>query len=478
MNVQTDPRSTRTDRLTLVLACVGGFMLLLDLTVVNLALPVIAQDLSTTIDGLKWVINAYALSLGSLLLLGGTIADITHRRTVFSAAVLVFAGASLGCGLSNDVGLLVAFRALQGASGAFVSCGALALLAQQFTGQRRLRALAVFSAAAASATALGPLVGGLFTEYAGWRAVFLINVPVGILVAAAATRLGSTPGARTGRAFVRELRGLDWAGAALFAMAMLAVNRFLLDGTEYGWSSWRIGGWAAGAVAASTAFVVVELRAPRPMLPMRYLRRPRLGASMLTSFAIRAATFGGAFYLAMFFQINAGLSPVAAGVRTLPLTLGIVVGAIVADRVGGWLDDLAGTPATFLVLAGGLGWLAAVDQTSGLAVVGPLVVTGVATGALSTSALSAAISELPTELSGLASSITTTFMSIGTAAGVALLGIWAGVGRGAPATTPITSLGEVLLFAALVPVIASVGWLLLRVRAGRSGGAHDLSGGS
>lgn len=461
MSATSTRESTAGAALTLLLTCVGGFMLLLDLTVVNLALPAIARDLPTTLDGLKWVINAYALSLGAVLLLAGAIMDAVNRWVAFGVAVLVFAGASLCCGLSGSGTVLVAFRVVQGAAGAFVSCGALALLAERFTGRARLSALAWFSASAASATALGPLIGGAFVEYAGWRWVFLINVPIGVAVAVVCFSLAGATHSPGG-----SLRGLDWAGAALFGAAMLCVNRFLIDSADSGSFGMRTGSWAMAGVVAGAAFVGVEARVARPMLPLRYFRRPRFCASVVTSFTVRAATFGAAFYLAMFFQLNAKLSAVDAGGRMLPLTLGIIAGAIAAKRSEDRPSRLPGTPLAYLVLGGGLLWLAAVDQRSAYEVVGPLIAVGAATGALSTSALATAVSELPGEHSGLASAVTTTFMSIGTAAGVALLGGWAGGGHGGLATAPIRSIGTILLVGAAVPAVTGLGWLALSVRAG------------
>src|SRR3954468_16870623 len=244
---------------TLIAVCTGVFMLLLDITIVNVALPDMQQDLNASLSDLQWVIDAYALTLAALLLTAGSIADLAGRRKVFAAGIVIFTGGSLLCGLANSVTFLALARALQGTGGAIMFATSLALLAQAFAPSERGTAFGVFGAVTGIAVAIGPVLGGAITSGLSWRWIFFVNLPVGA-VALAVTLLrveeSKAPGARRP----------DWPGCATFTIALAALVYGLIRSHPDGWGSATVAGALALAAVLLVAFVVIEARSAAPML--------------------------------------------------------------------------------------------------------------------------------------------------------------------------------------------------------------------
>ena len=300
---------------TLLAVSVGTFMLLLDITVVNTALPSIEKDLSASFTDVQWVIDAYTLSLAAVVLTAGSLADRLGRRAVFAIGLGIFSAASLAAGLAPDATFLNISRAIQGIGGAAMFAVSLALVAQEFAaGRERAMAMGVYGATIGVAVAVGPLVGGAITSGLGWRWVFFLNVPIGI-AAVAVTFLR-----------IRESRDpnatrIDWLGLVTFSSALVMLVLALLRGNDEGWGSPLILGLFAGAAVMLSAFTVIEQRVPEPMLPLELFRRRAFTGVQLAAAAVSASLFALFLYLTLYLQNYLGYSPLQAGLRYLPITL-------------------------------------------------------------------------------------------------------------------------------------------------------------
>jgi EmrB/QacA subfamily drug resistance transporter len=325
----------------------GSGMAFLDGTVVNVALPDIGRDLGASTSALQWVLNGYLLTLASLILLGGSMGDRYGRRRIFVLGVLLFTGASLLCAVAPTSGLLVAARLLQGIGGALLTPGSLAMIESSFRPADRARAIGAWSGLGGVATALGPLLGGYLVEAVSWRAIFLINLPIGLLVAALATR--HVPETRDPTASGR----LDYRGAALAGLGLAGTSYALIEGPNKG-----MGGAVllagVGGVVALVAFLLVERTSPNPMMPLGLFASRQFSGANLVTFAVYAALGGVFFLLVSFLQISLGYSPVAAGAASLPVTALMLLfsaraGAL-AQRIGARIPLTIGP----LVIAAGL----------------------------------------------------------------------------------------------------------------------------
>lgn len=319
-------------RWLLFAAVLGTGMAFLDSTVVNVALPALGADLGATVSGLQWTVNAYTLSLASLILLGGSLGDRLGRRRVFVAGVVWFAVASALCGLAQDVTMLVVARVLQGVGGALLTPGSLALIQASFHPDDRARAIGAWSGLAGVSTAVGPLVGGWLVDAASWRWVFLINLPLAAAVVLASLRC--VPESRDPTA-----RGaFDVPGAALAAVGLGGVTYALIEAPDRGGSSAVVLAAALVGVVALAGFVLVEARGRNPMLPTGIFRSAQFTAANLVTFLVYAALGGLLFFLVVQLQVSAGFSATAAGTALLPVTLLMLVlspraGAL-ATRIG------------------------------------------------------------------------------------------------------------------------------------------------
>lgn len=461
---------TRARWLTLIVVSAGTALLLLDVTVVNVALPAIEQDLDASFSALQWVIDAYALMLAATLLAAGALADRFGRRAVFMGGLALFTACSVLCGLATSGALLDVARAAQGAGAAGMFAASLALLAHEFQGAERTFALGVWGAITGAALAVGPLVGGLIIDGLGWRWVFLLNLPLGALLLAAARRV------------LRESRdpaasALDLPGMGLFALAGFAGTFALIRGNTEGWGSAAIVAAALLCAAALAGFVAVERRARAPMLPGALFRIPAFSGTAVVAFAQSVALYPLFLFLALYFQDVLGTSATGAGLRLLPITVVLFVVAPISGALSGRVRLRVPLVAGLLLIAAGLLLMRGVTATSAWTHLLPgFVVGGIAIGIISPALAAAMVGVLSVECSGLASGINNTFRQLGIAAGIAVFGAIyqheIGV-RGAAARTgeqvaaaarqgAIDGLNLIFLVAAIAAVAgACVAWPLL-----------------
>jgi EmrB/QacA subfamily drug resistance transporter len=410
---------------TLLAVSVATFMLLLDITVVNVALPSIRQDLGASFTDLQWVVDAYALTLAALVLPAGSLADRLGRRRLFAAGLVIFSVASLLCALAPDPTLLSLARALQGVGGAVLFAVSLALVAQEFpAGRQRGMAMGLYGATIGVAVAIGPLVGGALTDGLGWRSIFSLNLPVGV-VALAVTQLK-----------LRESRdpnatGVDWAGVVTFSGALFLLVLALVRGNAEGWGSRLIVSLLAGSAALLVAFIGIERRVRQPMLPLGLFRLPSFTGVQLAAFAVSGSLLAMFLYLTLYLQNYLGYAPLAAGLRYLPITL---LAFLVGPIAGALLSRV---PARALLSAGlamtGVGLLLMSGIQTGsewTSLLGGFLVAGAGVGLLNPVIANLAVSVVPNQHSGMAAGINDAFRQVGIAVGIAAWGAIL-VGRGA-----------------------------------------------
>ncbi|HEY1274684.1 MAG TPA: MFS transporter [Thermoleophilaceae bacterium] len=418
---------------TLIAVSVATFMLLLDITVVNVALPSIREDLDASFTDLQRVVDAYALTLAALVLTAGSLADRLGRRRLFGVGLTVFTAASLLCGLAPDPTFLNLSRAVQGIGGAIMFAVSLALIAQEFSaGRERGTALGIYGASIGGAVAVGPLIGGALTDSLGWESIFFINVPVGLAALAITyTRLRESRDPNATR--------IDWAGVATFSGALVLLVLALVRGNDEGWGSTLIIALFAGAGALLAAFIAIESRVREPMLPLGMFKLRAFTGIQLAAFAISSSLFAAFLYLSLYLQNYLGLSPFDAGVRYLPLTLAAFVAAPIA---GAMLSRVQARLMLSLGLVGvGVGLLLMSGIGAGsewTTLLGGFLVAGVAVGVLNPVIADVAVSVVPKERSGMAAGINNTFRQVGVAVGIAVWGAIF-VGRGADKVAELTA---------------------------------------
>ena len=339
--------------LGLALLCTSFFMVILDVAIVNVALPSIQADLHFSPQTLQWVVSAYALTFGGLLLLGGRAADLLGRRRVFVAGVAVFALASLLAGVASTATFLIVARALQGIGAAAMTPAALSILTTTFPeGAERNKALGAWGAVGASGGTIGLLLGGVLTDTVGWEWIFLLNVPVGVVVIALSPKLLEETRA------VGAARRFDLAGAATVTVALSLLVYGLVDARTAGWGSLQTIGLATASAILLAAFAVIERRAVAPLVPFRIFRLPALLASNVAGVLFGAAVYGTFFIITLYLQQVLGYSPLQAGLAWLALSVSAlvtsVVGAQLVTRVGPGRPLVAG----LAVAAAGMGLLA------------------------------------------------------------------------------------------------------------------------
>jgi EmrB/QacA subfamily drug resistance transporter len=446
---------------TLMAVSVATFMLLLDITVVNTALPSIRDDLGASFTDLQWVIDAYALSLAALVLSAGSLADRLGRRRVFAAGLAIFTFASGLAALAPDPTFLNISRAIQGVGGAAMFAVSLALIAQEFpAGRERGTAMGAYGATIGVAVAIGPLVGGALTDGLGWESVFYLNVPIGIAAIAvtyAKVRESRDPNATS----------VDWPGVATFSAALFALVLALLRGNDEGWGSTMIVSLFAASAVLLAAFVAIERRVKQPMLPLGLFKRPAFTGVQIAAFAVSGSMFALFLYLTLYLQNYLGLTPFEAGLRYLPVTIASFLMAPVAgsllSRVPARVMLSVGLAATGvgLLLMGGIH---PGDEWTGL--LAGFLIAGAGVGLLNPVIADVALSVVPKEQSGMASGINDTFRQVGVAVGIAA---WGAIflGRGA---------GEVRDVAAGTP--AAIGSAPRRLVEATSSGSLDQAVGS
>jgi len=468
----------RTRWLALIVLCLGDLMIVLDTTIVNVALPSIREDLGFTETSLAWVVNAYLLTFGGFLLLGGRLGDLFGHRRLFLIGISLFRLASIACGVSTTQGMLVGARAVQGLGGAVVSAVALSLIMTLFTEPaERAKAMGVFGFVLAGGGTLGVLLGGVLTDLLSWHWIFLVNVPIGIAVYALCLKLIPARGglATTGR--------LDVAGAVLVTTSLILAVYAIVNGNDKGWTSAQTLGLLIGSGVLMTAFLVLESRVSAPLMPLRILKLRNVATSNVVGVLWAAAMFAWFFLSALYLQLVLGYSPLQVGLAFLPANLimgafSIGLSAKLVMRFG-----IRAPLATGLSLAA-LGLLlfarAPVDGTFVVDVLPSMILLGFGAGMAFNPVLLAAMSDVEPSESGLASGVVNTAFMMGGALGLAILASLA-----ASRTSSLSDSGEsalealnggyhlAFLVGALFAVAAAaIGAVFLRPQAA-SMGAHE-----
>jgi len=456
---------------TLLVVCLSVFMLLLDITIVNVALPDIQRDLGSSFEDLQWVVDAYALALAALLLASGSLADLLGRRRVFVIGLLAFVTASLLCGLADSPTFLNAARGFQGVGGAMMFATSLALIAQAFPPHERGTAFGIWGATTGFAVAVGPLVGGALTDGLGWEWIFLVNVPIGLLTA------GITL-ARVPKSAERHPESrIDWAGLVTFSAGLFLLVYALIRGNDDGWGSAKIVTLLIGAAALLAVFVAVELRRDQPMLDLRLFRVPTFTGAQIVAFCVHASMFSMFLYIVLYMQNVLGYSPLETGVRFLPISLLSFLAAPIAGKLAerfGVRPFLSGG----LALVGiGLLLMSGIDPDDDwTTLLAGFVVAGVGIGFINPPLATAAIGVVEPERSGAASGINSTFRQVGTAVGIAGLGAILqgklthsldarGLASGAAHNAYIDAFNELLVVGAVVAFAgAALAFVLVRQR--------------
>jgi EmrB/QacA subfamily drug resistance transporter len=401
---------------TLLLVSVATFMLLLDVTIVNVALPDIQRELHASLSSLQWVVDAYSLTLAAFLLTAGSLGDRLGRRRVFTIGFGIFTFASFLCGISDDPTLLNFARGLQGVGGAGMFATSLALIGQEFHGKDRATAFGVWGAVVGGAVAVGPLIGGIVTESFGWEWIFFINVPIGIVAMILTER-------KIVNVIAERPEPIDFPGLVTFSSALFLLIFGLIRGNPEGWDSGVILACLIGAAVLLAAFVAIERRSQHPMLDLSLFRKAAFNGVSTVAFMLSAGMFAMFLYLTIYMQGVLDYSPLEAGLRFLPLT---VLGFVVAPISGSLSHKV---PIRFLLGAGmalvGIGLLlmhgVSVDSGWTTLLVG-FIVAGIGIGTTNPGIGQAAIAVVPVEKSGMGSGINTTFRQVGIATGVAGLG--------------------------------------------------------
>ena len=403
-------------RWTLTAVALATAILILDIAVVNTALSTLARDLDAGFHDLKWVVDAYTLALASVVLTAGALADRAGRRRSFAVGVTVFTLSSVAAAAAGTIELLIAARAVQGVGAAIMFAVSLALLANAFPGKaERGGALAVYGASIGGAFAAGPLVGGLLTETLGWRAVFLINLPIGIAVLAITAR-----SLRESRD--RFTRRVDLPGQLTLIAGLFLLVSTLLRAGDDGWGSTGVLAGLGGAAAFLAGFVAIEARSRTPMMPLALFREPRFAGAQLVSVAISAGLFAAFIYLMLYLQQVLGMSAVEAGLTLVPGGVANVLASGATARLAGRVPAGALIAAGLGLVAAGMLLLAGVETDSTWLSLQPGIVTALIGLGLFNPAVSAVALDVPERHSGLAAGINDTARQAGMAIGIAALG--------------------------------------------------------
>jgi EmrB/QacA subfamily drug resistance transporter len=402
---------------TLAAVAFGLFMIMLDNTVVNVALPTIAADLQADLSELQWIVTGYALTFASLMLTGGKLADLLGRRRIFVVGLVIFTLSSLACGLATSEEFLIGARVVQGAGAALMNPATLSIIAATFPPRQRGMAIGIWAGVSALALAIGPLVGGLLTEHVDWSWIFFVNVPVGVVAIAASLIL--IPESKDESTEQRlDLPGLLTSGLGLFALTY-----GLIEANTYGWTSGRILGSFTVALVLLVAFVLLEMHQRIPMVDLSLFRNGTFAGANIAVLLVALAMFGVFFFVSLYMQGILGYSAVETGAAFLPLTVLIILVAPIAgktsDRIGSrWLITAGMLLITVQLLSfSRLG----VDSTFFNLLPG-LLVGGVGMALVMTPSAAAAVRALPVDKSGVGSAVLNAFRQVGGSMGIAVMG--------------------------------------------------------
>jgi EmrB/QacA subfamily drug resistance transporter len=420
---QAETTSSAVDRgrwIALVVLCVGMLMIILDSTVVNVALPSIQRDLHFSQPDLAWVVNAYLITFGGLLLLAGRLGDLIGRRRVFMGGLVLFTAASALCGLSQDQGLLIGARFLQGIGGALTSAVILGMVVTMFPEPReQAKAIGVYSFVASAGASLGLLLGGIVTQAINWHWIFFINLPIGVVTALLAARLVApdrdVPGIH---------RHVDLAGAALVTSALMLAVYTIVKAGDYGWGSARTLAFGGVVLTLLVAFVVRESSARDPLIPLRMFRSRNVAGANAVQLLMVASLFGMFFLGVLFMQHVLGYSAIGTGLAFLPVSVGIGVLSLgFSARLNLRFGPKATLVAGLAMLAAGLAWIARAPVGASYVtdLLPSMLLIGVGAGLSFPSLMTLAMSGATPSDSGLASGLVNTTVQVGGALGLAVL---------------------------------------------------------
>jgi EmrB/QacA subfamily drug resistance transporter len=404
--------------IALILLCVAQFVVVLDASIVNVALPSIGRALDFSRSNLPWVVNAYVLTFGGFLLLGGRMADLLGRRRIFMGGLVLFAFASLLGGLAQSDTWLVAARALQGLGAALLSPAALSIVTTTFRdGAERNKALGLWGAVAGSGGAAGVLLGGVLTEYVGWEWVLWVNVPIGIAAAAISPMLLAESRSES------ATRAFDVAGAVTITASLSILVYALVDATSAGWGSTQTIGLLAASVVLLAAFVAIELRSQSPLVPFRIFRLRTLTGANVVGLFVGASLFSMFFFISLYMQQVLGYSAIKSGLSYLPLALTIIAAAGVASQLVTRVGYKPVLMTGMAFIAGGLIWFGQVSTDGSYLsdILGPSILAAIGLGFSFVPVTIAAVAGVPERDAGLASGLINTSQQIGGALGLAVL---------------------------------------------------------
>ena len=442
---------------TLAAVAFGLFMIMLDNTVVNVALPTMEKDLHVTVSSLEWIVTGYALTFAALMISGGKLADMYGRRRIFVAGLVVFTLSSLACGFAPNAGFLIGARALQGSGAALMNPATLSIITATFPPKQRGQAIGIWAGVSALALAIGPLVGGLITENLSWNWIFFVNVPVGAL------------GVVVSQLVIRESRDtsheqrLDVPGLATSALGLFALSYALIEGNARGWTSSEILGFFAAAAVLLVAFVLLELRQRLPMLDLSLFRIGAFAGANVVAMMVSLAMFGVFFFVSLYIQNILGYSATQAGAVFLPMTILIILVAPIAGK----LSDVVGSR---WLMGGGMTLLGVslllyqrVGLHSGFWTLLPaMLVGGVGMASTMSPMTAAAMGAVPVDKAGVGSGVLNSFRQVGGALGIALMGAIVSSFIHHPARTPagaqdyVNGLHAALAVAAIISFAAAV----------------------
>jgi EmrB/QacA subfamily drug resistance transporter len=461
-----------SQRGTLAVVCLATAMLMLDIAVVNTALSHIASDLHSSLTGLQWIVDAYTLALATVVLTAGSVADRVGRRRIFAWGMGVFTATSLWCAVSTSIGELDAARAVQGIGAAMMFASSLAVLADAFpAAAERAKAFAAYGATIGASFAVGPLVGGALTSYVSWRAVFFINVPLGILAIAVTY------------AWVREskeshARRLDLAGQTTLTGGLFLLVFALLRGNDDGWSSTTIVLSLVGAAVFLAAFVYAEARSREPMLPLELFRRPAFTGAQVAAFAVSASFFAIFLYTTLYLQEILHLSPIEAGLVYLPGTVLIFLVSGISAQLVNKVPPSVLVVTGLMLVAAGLGLILLADANSSWTALMPgILLCCLGTGLFNPAVVAIALGSVSEEQSGLAAGTNDAFRQGGIAVGVAVFGAVvpaaSALGGGSP-TAYVDGMHHAAIIAAAVAGLGAVACARL-FRVGLASSAKELA---
>jgi EmrB/QacA subfamily drug resistance transporter len=402
---------------TLAAVAFGLFMIMLDNTVVNVALPSIERDLHISISELEWIVTAYALVFASLLITGGKLADLFGRRRIFVVGLVIFTLSSLACGLSTSAGMLIGARAVQGIGAALMNPATLSIITATFPPRQRGTAIGIWAGVSALALAIGPLAGGLIVDNINWNWIFFINVPVGVA------------GVVASQIFIKESRdtsheqSVDAPGLVTSGLGLFALTYALIEGNRHGWASAEIVGLFAASAVLLAAFVLVEHRQRLPMLDLSLFRNSSFTGANIVALLVSLGMFGVFFYVSLYIQNVLGYTPTQAGAMFLPMTLLIIVVAPFAgrasDRVGSrWLMGggmtLLGISLLFYQRAG--------VHSNFWTLLPAMIIGGIGMASTMSPMTSAAMGAVPVDKAGVGSGVLNSFRQVGGALGIAAMG--------------------------------------------------------